>query len=132
MPAANRLTVGIMALVAEDEGRRISERTKAALAAAKRRGVKLGGDRGVPPTARHRAAGVAMLQARAQARAADLADTVKELQAGGAMSQRALAEALNGRGITAPRGGSWSSVQVGRLLDRLDPFVASAAAPNAA
>jgi DNA invertase Pin-like site-specific DNA recombinase len=46
MPNANRLTVGIMAMVAAEERRMISTRTKAALAAAKRRGVVLGGDRG--------------------------------------------------------------------------------------
>jgi DNA invertase Pin-like site-specific DNA recombinase len=46
MPHANRLTVGIMAMVADEKRRMISARTKAALSAAKRRGVKLGGDRG--------------------------------------------------------------------------------------
>src|SRR6516164_4941450 len=95
MPNANRLTVGIMAMVAEDEALRISERTKAALAAAKQRGVKLGGDRGVIPNARSHKASAEALRLRTAARAADLAPIVKELQAAGKTSLRAIAEGLN-------------------------------------
>jgi DNA invertase Pin-like site-specific DNA recombinase len=97
----------------------ISARTKAALAAAKKRGTKLGGNRGVKLTAKARAAGRAVLQARAQARAADLAETIKELQAAGCESLRAIAAGLDGRGIPTARGGNWSTVQVSRLLGRL-------------
>jgi DNA invertase Pin-like site-specific DNA recombinase len=123
MPHANRLTVGIMAMVADEERRMISARTKAALAAAKRRGVKLGGDRGARLTAKQRAAGRAVLIERAAARAADLSEIVKELQASGATSLRAIAAGLDERGIPTARGGKWSSVQVMRVLERLDPFV---------
>src|SRR3974390_1436681 len=59
MPAANRLTVGIMAMVADEERRMISKRAKEALAAAKRRGVKLGGYRGAKITRKIREAGSA-------------------------------------------------------------------------
>jgi DNA invertase Pin-like site-specific DNA recombinase len=73
MPNANRLTVGIMAMVAEDEAERISARTKAALAAAKKRGTVLGGFRGKVPTAKHRALSAKAVKEHADARARDLA-----------------------------------------------------------
>ena len=129
MPQANRLTIGIMAVMAEHERRMISERTKAALAAAKRRGVKLGGDRGARLTAKQRALGRAALQAKAHARAADLAPTIKELQAAGYESLRAIAAGLEERGIPAARGGKWSAVQVARLLEMTgSPFTGASAA----
>jgi DNA invertase Pin-like site-specific DNA recombinase len=124
--ATGKFLLQQMAAVAELEAGMISARTKAALAAAKRRGVKLGGDRGARLTAKARAAGTAVLQSRAQARTDDLADTLKELQASGATSLRAIAAGLEQRGIPAARGGGWSAVQVSRLLDRLGPFGASA------
>lgn len=119
MPNANRLTVGIMAMVAEEERRMISKRTKDALAAAKRRGTKLGGDRGVVPSRKTRALAVEALQARAESKAKDLAPIIKELQAGGATSLRAIAAGLNEAGIPTARGGEWSSSQVMRVLERL-------------
>ena len=69
MPQANRLTIGIMAVMAQHEREMISERTKAALAAAKRRGVKLGGFRSVRFTAKHVKLAVAARQEKARARA---------------------------------------------------------------
>ena len=120
MPNANRLTVGIMAMVAEEERRMISKRTKDALAAAKRRGKKLGGDRGVVPTKKARVLATEALQARADSRAADIAPIIKDLQAAGAESLRAIAKGLNDAGIPTPRGqGEWSAVQVQRVLGRL-------------
>jgi len=127
MPNANRLTVGIMAMVAEEERRMISKRTKDALAAAKRRGTKLGGDRGVVPSKKARAMGVEALRARADAKAADLAPIIKELQAAGKTSLRTIAEGLNAQGIQTARGdGEWTATQVMRVLERLGPFEAAA------
>jgi DNA invertase Pin-like site-specific DNA recombinase len=74
----------------------ISERTKAALAAAKARGVKLGGDRGAVLTAEVREAGLRARTARADKRAADLRPTIEALQAAGTMSLRGIAAALSG------------------------------------
>src|SRR5215472_8135339 len=116
--ATGKFLLQQMAAVAELEAGMISARTKAALAAAKRRGKKLGGDRGARLTVKARAAGRAVLRARAQERASDLAATIKELQAAGCESLRAIAGGLEDRGIPAARGGKWSAVQVARLLGR--------------
>jgi DNA invertase Pin-like site-specific DNA recombinase len=82
MPSANRLTVGIMAMVAEEEGRAISKRTKKALAAAKRRGTVLGGYRGAKITRRIREAGNDAQKRLAKRRAVDLLPIIKELKGG--------------------------------------------------
>lgn len=119
MPNANRLTVGIMAMVAEEERRMISARTKAALAQAKTRGKVLGGYRGATITEAAREAGRAAQTARAQAKAGDLAPVVAELRAAGTTSLSGIAAALNARGIPTARGGQWSAMQVSRVLARV-------------
>lgn len=120
MPNANRLTVGIMAMVAEEERRMISRRTKDALAAAKKRGVKLGGYRkNAEFTAAARKAAIAAKADKVAKRAADLAPVIAELQAAGAASLRVIADGLNQRGIPTARGNAvWSATQVARVMAR--------------
>jgi DNA invertase Pin-like site-specific DNA recombinase len=109
-----------MVNVAELEAGMISKRTKDALAAAKRNGRKLGGYRGVKPSAKMHAASKKALRARVSARAASLGPTIRELQAAGAASLRAIADGLNASGIPTARGtGAWSAVQVSRVLGKL-------------
>lgn len=118
--ATGRFLLQQMVAVAELEAGMISARTKAALAAVKKRGKELGGNRGVKPTAKMRAASTAALQKRAAARAADVAPVIAELRAAGATSLRAIAEGLNAKGIPTARGvGAWSAVQVARVLERI-------------
>jgi DNA invertase Pin-like site-specific DNA recombinase len=116
-PQANRLTVHILAAVAEHEAAMISQRTRAALAAAKAGGVKLGN----PANLRNQLAGSvrgnAAKAARADKRAADLLPVIAPLKAGSA-SLRQIADGLTRRGIPAPRGGPWSAVAMKRILDR--------------
>jgi DNA invertase Pin-like site-specific DNA recombinase len=120
MPDANDLTVGILALVAQQERVAISERTKAALAASKARrkadGLQpLGGWRGGPKV--NSAAGNAAQRVKADAFAADLSDIVKPMQADG-MSLRQIADALMQRGIRTRRDGAWTAQAVKNLLSR--------------
>lgn len=122
MPSANQMTVGIMAVVAEDVRRTISLNTKTALAAAKARGVKLG--RAANLTDKGRAKGnegSSDIRALiALQRAQDLAPTLAEIQAEGVTSLRQIAQALNERGIPTARDGRWTAVQVQRVLTRLN------------
>ncbi len=120
MPNANRLTVGIMAMVAEEERRMISARTKAALQVAKARGKVLGGFRGVKIDDAARALSVASRKAAAGARALDVAPTIADLQAAGVTSLGALARALTEHGIPTAKGAAeWSPIQVSRVLKQI-------------
>lgn len=136
LPDANELTVGILAVVAEDERRRISERTKAALAVVRKRlaksGRKLGNPNGAKALQRagkgNRAAIAAVHQA-ALRRAYDLRPIIDDIEAKGTTSNRGIAAELNRRGILLARGETpagegesgprWTDTMVARLRARL-------------
>jgi DNA invertase Pin-like site-specific DNA recombinase len=118
-PQANRLTIHILAAVAEHEAQMISDRTRGALAAAKARGVALGGWRGRAGTCNDLARARAARTDKAVRRAFDLRVTILEIQSNGPHSLSGVASGLNKRGISAPRGGDWSAAQVKRVLSRL-------------
>ena len=117
-PQANRLTIHILSAVAEHEAKMISDRTRAALEAAKRRGVKLGGFRNRAGTCTDLAKARAVRTAKANQRASDLAPTILAIREGGSTSLHSIAAALNTRGITAARGGRWSATQVRNVVCR--------------
>jgi DNA invertase Pin-like site-specific DNA recombinase len=121
MPDANKLTIHILAAVAQHEREMISERTKAALKAAKRRGVKLGN----PQLAKAAKRGVAVLKANARRFAANVLPIIEEIERTGVTSHNAIAAKLNERNVRTARGGKWTHVQVGAVLR---PFDVSAGA----
>ncbi|MGP6090070.1 recombinase-like helix-turn-helix domain-containing protein [Antarctobacter jejuensis] len=132
MPEANDLTIGIMALVAQQEREAISRRTKEALAAAKARGVKLGNPNGAAALIRAGKGGTALqetVRCNADAFAEDLRDVVTAIRAEGYTTLRALAEQLNARGIRTRRGGRWHVSTVRNLLRRMQSV--PAITPNA-
>src|ERR1044072_4031777 len=100
MPEANTLTIGILAVVAQAERAAISARTKAALAAAKARGVKLGNPNGGANL--KRANGTAAASEAAQSFAKGLLPMVAELEADG-LSLNAIARRFNDDGIQSRR-----------------------------
>ena len=115
MPNVNKLTVGIMELVAQWEREAISARTKAALAAAKARGTKLGGYRGIPPPAPAKASGARI--AKVNLFASRVAPLVRELQATD-MTVVLIARELTVRGVRTARAGAWTGQAVKNLLAR--------------
>jgi len=120
MPTANRMTVGIMAVMAEAEADMISARTKAALQAAKARGQKLGSPLGAAAIGEEGTArGHASQSAEADAWAQRMAPIIRECQARG-LSMKKIAEELTARKIKTRRGKSvWHPCTVKNLLQRI-------------
>lgn len=110
MPEANDLTIHLMAAFAEFEAKRISERTRDALAMAKKRGVVLGsaGAANLKPNIEAR-------QAASKAFAEKLRGTFDGMKVQG-LSQRRMVAQLNSASCPAPRGGKWGLAQVQRVL----------------
>jgi DNA invertase Pin-like site-specific DNA recombinase len=113
-PHANKLTVHILAAVAQHEREIISARTSAALKAAKARGRRLGNPR--LSEARQHAA-VAKKES-ADRYAANVLPVIRDIQRSGIRSLRGVARALAARGIPTARGGAWTPVQVSAILQR--------------
>jgi DNA invertase Pin-like site-specific DNA recombinase len=122
MPEANALTVGIMAVMAQAEAKAISDRTRAAMQAAKARGMTFGNPNGADAlrrAGRGNSATCAAQKERALARAHDLSDVLEDLETNGFATLNAQANELNRRGIKTPRGGRWHPSSVSNLRRRL-------------
>jgi DNA invertase Pin-like site-specific DNA recombinase len=113
-PDVDPFILHLFAALAEKERAMIATRTKAALAAAKARGVKLGG----PKLAEAREAAIASLKALADRNASNVLPIIREIKRTGAASLHQIADALNARGISTPRGGKWYAKSVSNLLAR--------------
>lgn len=108
----------------------LSERTRAGLAAAKARGVKLGGDQGYRITEDARRAGAAARQAKADEHALLVWSAAWDILGDESATMRGAAEAMNERGVpTASGTGRWSATQVSRLLRRLEALGKMAGEP---
>ena len=111
MPSANKLTIGILACVAEDEADRISHRTKAALKAAKARGVKLGVTGKVLAK---------KYKAEANARAKELIGVINEIRSEGVTAYHKIAKELNHRGVKTAKNAQWHGTSVMRVVKRVE------------
>lgn len=122
MPDADETTVGVMAVVAQAESKRISERTRAAMAVAKSNGRKFGnpnGARALRMAAKSNTASVKSIKVGADNFAADLAPILNGLSDEGITTLQAIADALDERGFKTRRGGKWRRNTVRNLFIRL-------------
>jgi DNA invertase Pin-like site-specific DNA recombinase len=119
LPDMNETVVGIMAVIAQAEREAISARTRAALAAAKARGTRLGNPRLVAGTAATAAVARQGLSAKADAFAHDLREVVEAARAEGMITLQQLANHLTALSVPTPRGCAWTPNAVRRLLLRL-------------
>lgn len=126
MPDANETTVGIMAVLAEDERKRISRRTKEALAVAKRRleaeGRRLGNPNGAEALRRAgkgNAAAIEAISVATREYAMRMKPVIQELNAMGVVSLRDLSRALTKRHIQTRRGGKWHPSTVSGLIKHI-------------
>lgn len=121
-PHVTKLTIHVLAAVAEQERDAISARTKAALGAAKRRGVTLGAQ-DHQQIAKHAAKGNrasrVALKAQADTFAADVLPIIRDIQAAGETTLLGIASQLNQRGIQTARRGQWHASTVRAVLGRL-------------
>ena len=113
-PDVDPFVLHLYAALAEKERALIAGRTKSALAAAKAKGVKLGN----PHIEAARGEAVAAIKAEADRAAGNVLPIIAEIKKSGASTLRAIAEALNARGIPTPRGGRWHATSVRNALAR--------------
>jgi len=128
MPEANRFLLHVMAAVAEHEAQAISDRTRAALAAAKARGVKLGWSMPERKEEQRKASrkGAATNVQKACMHASNVLPIIRQIAEGGA-SLRQIADELNTRGIKTARGGLWYAGTVRNIMARENEIEAKAA-----
>ena len=113
-PDVDPFILHLFAALAQKERAMISARTKAALAAVKARGVTLGS----PELPKARKNAVTTIKALADQHAANVVPIIREIRRAGATSLHQIADALNARGITTPRGGQWYASSVRNVLER--------------
>jgi DNA invertase Pin-like site-specific DNA recombinase len=118
-PYANKLTIHILAAIAEHEREMISRRTREALAAAKKKGIKLGGNRGALITREIQHKGLEKRRKDASDYAAHVYPRIRDLLDSG-NSLNATAKTLNGQQIFTAQGCKWTAKSVSRILQAVE------------